>query len=62
MQYKPLIARIKDYLLGLAAVAVLLLFVSMVKTKIKAAKDARENMKKYQETLKLNGQDEYPTI
>ena len=62
MQYKPLIARIKDYLLGLAAVAVLLLFVSMVKAKIKAAKDARENMKKYQETLKLNGQDEYPTI
>ena len=62
MQYKPLIQRIKDYLMGLAAVAVLLMFVSMMRARIKAAKDARENLKKYKETLKLNGNDEYPTI
>lgn len=62
MQYQPLIQRIKDYLLGLAAVAVLLMFVSMVRGKIKSAKEMRENMKKYKETLKLNGNDEYPTI
>lgn len=62
MQYKPLIQRIKDYLLGLAAVAVLLMFVSMLRGKLKAAKELRENLKKYNETLKLNGKDEYPTI
>lgn len=62
MQYKPLIQRIKDYLLGLAAVAVLLMFLNMVRARIKAAKDMRENMKKYKESLKLNGKDDYPTI
>lgn len=62
MTYKPLIQRIKDYLLALAAVAVLLMFVSMVRSRIKSIKDAREAMKKYKETLKLNGTDEYPTI
>ena len=62
MAYKPLIQRIKDYLLGLAAVAVLLMFINMVRTKIKAAKDAKENMKKYKDALHLNGQDEFPTI
>ena len=62
MQYQPLIQRIKDYLLGLAAVAVLLMFVSMMRSKIKAASDARKNLKEYKEKLKLNGQDDYPTI
>ena len=62
MQYQPLIQRIKDYLLGLAAVAVLLMFVSMMRAKIKAASDARKNLKEYKEKLKLNGQDDYPTI
>ena len=62
MQFKPLIQRIKDYLLGLAAIAVLLMFLNMVRARIKAAKDMRENMKKYKESLKLNGKDDYPTI
>ena len=62
MQYKPLIERVKDYLLGLAAVAVLLMFVSMVRSKIKAAKEMRASMKKYKETLKLGGDQNYPTI
>ncbi|MBO4341081.1 MAG: hypothetical protein J5835_06605 [Bacteroidales bacterium] len=62
MQYKPLIQRIKDYLIGLAAVAILLMFVNMVRQKIKAAKAMRENMKKYKESLNLNGKDDYPTI
>jgi hypothetical protein len=62
MAYKPLIARIKDYLLSLAAVAVLLMFITMLRAKIKAAKDAREQMKQYKEALKLNGTDEFPTI
>lgn len=62
MAYKPLIQRVKDYLIGLAAVAVLLMFVSMVRAKLKAAKEARQNLKKYKDALRLNGQDEYPTI
>ena len=62
MTYKPLIQRLKDYLLSLAAVAVLLMFISMLRAKIKAAKDAREQMKQYKEAMKLNGTDEYPTI
>lgn len=62
MEYKPLIQRIKDYLLGLAAVAVLLMAFNMLKAKIKAARQARENLKKYKDALHLNGQDEYPTI
>ena len=62
MTYKPLIQRIKDYLLGLAAVAVLLMFVNMVHAKIKAAREMRQNMKKYKDALKQNGKDDYPTI
>lgn len=62
IQYKPLIQRIRDYLMSLAAVAVLLMFISMMRAKIKAAKEMRENMKKYKDTLKLNGKDDYPTI
>jgi hypothetical protein len=62
MQYKPLIQRIKDYLMGLAAVAVLLMFVSMMRARIKSAREMRKNMQQYKDKLKLNGQDEYPTI
>ena len=62
MTYKPFIERIKDYLLGLAAVAVLLLFLNMVQSKVKAARELRKNMKKYQDALKQNGQDDYPTL
>ena len=62
MQYKPLIQRVKDYLMGLAAVAVLLMFVSMVRARLKSAQEMRKNMKQYKDKLKLNGQEEYPTI
>jgi hypothetical protein len=62
MKYKPLIQRIKDYLLGLAAVAVVLMFVNMLRARIKAAKEMRANMKKYKDTLNLGGKDDYPTI
>ena len=62
MTYKPLIQRVKDYLLGLAAVAVMLMFVSMMRARIKSAKEMRENAKKLKESMKLNGQDDYPTI
>ena len=62
MVYKPLLQRLKDYLLGLAAVAMLLMFINMVNAKIKAAKQVRQNMKQYQDAMKLNGKDDYPTL
>ena len=62
MTYKPLIQRIKDYLLGLAAVAVLLMFISMMKARIKAAKEARKNLKKIKDAMTMSGQEDYPTI
>ena len=39
LEYKPLFQRVKDYIMGLAAVAIILLFVSMMLTKYKAYKD-----------------------
>lgn len=62
MAYKPFIQRIKDYLIGLAAVAIIIMFVNMVISKIKAAKKMRENLKKYQETLNQNNNNDIPSI
>ena len=62
MEYQPLFKRIKDYLLGLAAVAVVLMFVNMMRARIKAAREMRANMKKYKDSLNLGGKDDYPTI
>ena len=59
--YKPFIERAKDYLLGMAAVAIVLMFVNAVVTKLKMLQQARENAKKYQDMLNQNNQD-YPTI
>ena len=60
MAYKPLIQRIKDYLIGLAAVAILLMFVNLMNAKLKTLKQAREQAKKMREMM--NGQHNYPTI
>ena len=62
MTYKPLIQRVKDYLLGLAAVAVLLMFISMMKARIKQAQETRKNLKKIQDAMNMSGQGDYPTI
>ena len=61
-EYKPFIQRIKDYLIGLACVAILLLFVNLLTSKLKALKTARQQAKKYEEMMRQNGQGEYPTI
>lgn len=61
-EYKPLIQRIKDYLMGLACVAVILIFINMVKTKIDAAKKAREAARQQIELLHQNAPTNYPTI
>lgn len=62
MEYKPLIQRVKDYLLGLACVAVILLFGNMLLTRLKAAKKARDVAKKQKKLFDRNGNNEYPTI
>ena len=60
MEYKPFIQRIKDYLMGLAAVAIILMFLNMLKSKLKALKAAREKAQKMSDML--NGDHKYPTI
>ena len=60
MAYKPFIQRIKDYLMGLACVAILLLFFNLMSSKLKTIKQAREQAKKMKEMM--NGQHNYPTI
>ena len=60
MVYKPFIQRIKDYLIGLAAVAILLMFMNLLSAKIKTMKAMRDQAKKMKETM--NGQHNYPTI
>ena len=64
MAYKPFIQRIKDYLIGLACVAVLLLFFNMLSAKLKALKTARQQAKQYKEMMQKNGSGagKYPTI
>ena len=59
--YQPLIQRIKDYLLSFAAVAVILMFVNMISSKVKSIKQAKEAAKKLQQFLPEN-QQQYPTI
>ena len=60
MEYKPFIQRIKDYLIGLAAEAILLMFFNLLNAKIKTLKAASEQAKKMKDMM--NGQHNYPTI
>lgn len=60
MAYKPFIQRIKDYLFGLAAVAILLLFFNLMSSKLKAVKQARDKAKSLKDMA--SGQHNYPTI
>lgn len=60
MVYKPFIQRIKDYLIGLAAVAIVLMFLNLLNSKIKLIKQTREQAQKMKGMM--NGQRNYPTI
>ena len=63
LEYKPLFQRVKDYIMGLAAVAIILLFISMMITKYKAYKDKVANLKKVNEMMNKQGKDnQYPMI
>ena len=63
LEYKPLFLRVKDYIMGLAAVAIILLFISMMITKYKAYKDKVANLKKVNEIMNKQGKEtQYPMI
>lgn len=60
-EFKPIVQRIKEHLMEIAAVGIILMFFNMVVTKIQAAKKMRESAKKMQEMLKKTNND-YPQI
>lgn len=60
-EYKPFLDRIKDYLYSFAAVAILLMFVNMVQSKIQAYKQMRKSAEEYKKMLR-GGDNEYPSI
>ena len=63
LEYKPLFQRVKDYIMGLAAVSIILLFFSMMIAKYKAYKGKVANMKKMNEMINKQGKGtEYPMI
>ena len=62
MKYKPFIQRIKDYLIGLACLAIIMLFINLGISKLRAAKKVRESMAQYKDMLNKNGGGDYPTI
>lgn len=60
-EYKPFLDRIKDYLYSFAAVAILLMFINMVQSKIQAYKQMRKSAEEYKKMMQDND-DEYPSI
>lgn len=62
LEYKPLLVRIKDYLMGFAAVAIILLVLNLFISKVRALNKARKSMQQYKDMLKNNGDNYYPTI
>ena len=63
LEFKPFIQRVKDYVLGLAGVAVILLFLNGMMTKYKSYREKVASMKKYNDMMKNNGKETtYPTI
>lgn len=61
MKYMPLIQRFKDYLMGLASVAVIILLFNNLMAKWQAAKQKKEAIQKQADLLKKQ-QNDYPTI
>ena len=63
LEYKPWMTRVKDYVMGLAAVSIILMFLNGMWSKFKAYKEKAKSLKKYNEMLKNNGKEKtYPTI
>lgn len=62
MAYQPFLQRIKDYLLGFAAIAIIIMFINMIVSKVKATKKMKENLKKYQDSITSKTNNDIPTI
>lgn len=63
LEYKPFFQRVKDYVLGFAAVAIILMFFNMSMAKFKAYRDKVNNLGKYKNMLDNQGKGtNYPTI
>lgn len=62
MKYKPFVQRVKDYLLEIACVSVILMFFTMIISKLRAAKKAREMLKKQKDLFNRTNGSDYPTI
>lgn len=62
MAYKPFFQRIKDYLLGLACVAIIMMFMNMLITKWSAAKKLRKTLKQQKALFERTSGNDYPTI
>lgn len=60
-KYVPLMQHLKDSLMSLAAVAIILMFVSMMRSKYAALKAAKKAAKQYKSMAQFND-NEYPTI
>ena len=56
-EYKPLIERVKDYLLSFAAVAIILMFINMVHAKIQSYKQLRKSAEEYKKAMMGNDED-----
>lgn len=61
MEFKPLMTRIKDYLMSIAAVSVIMMFVVFLGTYMKSIKSARESAKQMKKLLN-KGENELPEI
>ncbi len=59
-EYKTFFARIKEYLYGLAAVGIILMFLNMVQTKISYIKQMRKSANEMKKMM--GGEHNYPTI
>lgn len=61
-EYKPFIERIKDYLIGFAAVAIILMFLNVVQSKIGAVRKIKAQQKKLKEMFPQTQDPTTPTI
>lgn len=63
LEYKPFVQRVKDYLLGLAAVAIVLMFFNSMLAKFNAYRAKVASLKKYKDLANNQGKGtNYPTI
>ena len=60
--YVPLLQRIKDYLMNIAAVSIVLMFANLVVTRIKTIMKMKAQAKKLKDLMGNGGGQDYPTI